>query len=107
MSTLHSPIVEEEVSQKTNLEGLYHLILHDDNDHSYDYVVEMLMEILQFDEEKAYFHTVEVDTKKRTILITTYLEIVEHRQEQIHAYGPDPLMSRSKGSMTCSIEKAF
>jgi len=83
----------------------YKLVLHDDNDHTYDYVIEMLCNVLQISAEKAFLHAVEVDTKKVTVLLTSCLEIVEHRQKQILQYGPDWRLKKSKGSMMATIEK--
>lgn len=33
-----------------------------------------------------------------------FLELAELKQEQIHAFGPDPLIPRCKGSMSAEIE---
>jgi ATP-dependent Clp protease adaptor protein ClpS len=48
----------------------------------------------------------EVDEKGRVIVDTTSLERAELKQEQIHAFGPDPLIERCKGSMSAVIEPA-
>lgn len=104
------PEVEEEVFEgdetSDELERLYHVILLDDNDHTYDYVVEMLMKIFSFSEQKAFQHTVEVDTEGHTRLITCALEEAEKKRDLIHAYGPDPRLPRSLGSMAALVEPA-
>ena len=104
------PEVEEEVREghesEDELARLYHVILLDDNDHTYEYVVEMLCEIFSFTEEKAYEHTVEVDTKGHTRLITCSLEEAEKKRDQVHAYGADWRLERSLGSMAALIEPA-
>jgi ATP-dependent Clp protease adaptor protein ClpS len=46
----------------------------------------------------------EVDRAGRVVVEVTTKERAELKQEQIHAYGPDPLLPRSKGSMTAEIE---
>ena len=48
----------------------------------------------------------EVDEKGRAIVCTTSLERAELKQEQIHAYGPDKLIPRCKGSMTAVLQPA-
>ena len=85
---------------------LYHVVLLDDNDHSYDYVVEMLQKLFAMSESQAYSHAVEVDTTGRTIVITCDLPAAEFARDQIHAYGADWRMERSKGSMSAVIEPA-
>ena len=85
---------------------MHHVILLNDEDHTYEYVVEMLMELFAFGEEKAYDHTVEVDTKGHTRLVTLPLEQAEKKRDQIHEYGPDPRLERSFGAMAALIEPA-
>jgi ATP-dependent Clp protease adaptor protein ClpS len=41
------------------------------------------------------------------IVLTTTMEHAELKQEQIHAFGPDPLSKESAGSMTAIIEPAY
>jgi ATP-dependent Clp protease adaptor protein ClpS len=40
------------------------------------------------------------------IVLTTSKEHAEIKQEQIHAFGPDPRIARCKGSMSAVIEPA-
>ena len=98
------PEVEEDVTDK--LQPLYHVILLNDEDHTYDYVIEMLVKIFGMTESKAYSHAVEVDTAGTTILLTCELEKAELKRDQIHAYGPDHRLPRSTGSMAAIIEPA-
>src|SRR5580693_1136760 len=49
---------------------LYHVVLLDDDEHTYDYVVEMLTQIFCLPAEMAFRHAVEVDTAGRTVVIT-------------------------------------
>jgi ATP-dependent Clp protease adaptor protein ClpS len=98
------PEVDQDATEK--LQPLYHVILLDDDDHSYDYVIEMLVKLFGMTESKAYNHAVEVDTIGTTILLTCELEKAELKRDQIHAYGPDPRMPQSLGSMAAIIEPA-
>jgi len=84
----------------------YNVVLLDDDDHTYEYVIEMLRAVFGFTPERAYLHACEVDASQRTILITTSKEHAELKQEQVHAFGPDPRIPRSAGSMTAIIEPA-
>jgi ATP-dependent Clp protease adaptor protein ClpS len=85
---------------------LYHVVLHDDDKHTYQYVIAMLMELFAKSAERAYLHALEVDTTGRTIVDTTTLERAELKRDQICAYGPDPLIRNSPGSMSATVEPA-
>src|SRR5579885_3151678 len=104
MATVALPEIDDEVIDR--LEPLYNLILLDDDDHTYDYVVEMLVKIFGFTETVAFRHAVEVDTDGRTLLLTCELEEAQRKRDEIHAYGADWRLERSKGSMTAVIEPA-
>jgi len=98
------PEIEDETSDQ--LQPLYHVILLNDDDHTYDYVIEMLTKIFSISESKALSHAVEVDTKGTTILLTCELEKAELKRDQIHSYGPDWRLPRSLGSMAAIVEPA-
>ena len=88
------------------LTPLFHVILLDDNEHTYDYVIEMLQKLFLIGRTKAFRHAVEVDTTGRTIVLTCELPQAEFARDQIHAYGADWRMPESKGSMSATIEPA-
>ncbi len=85
---------------------LWHVILLDDDDHTYEYVIEMLAKLFHHSHQKAYAMACEVDLTGRVIVDTTVLERAEFKQQQIHAYGPDWRLERSAGSMTAVLEQA-
>jgi ATP-dependent Clp protease adaptor protein ClpS len=82
----------------------YHVILWDDDEHSYDYVIRMMGELFGHSYETGYQLAREVDKAGRTICLTTTLEHAELKRDQIHAFGRDQLIRRCKGSMSASIE---
>ena len=88
------------------LAPLYNVVLLDDNDHTYDYVIEMLQKLFAMSVEQAFNHAREVDSAGRTIVITCELAEAEFGRDQIHAYGADWRMPRSKGSMSAIVEPA-
>ena len=98
------PEVEDDTSDQ--LQPLYHVILLNDEDHTYDYVIEMLQKIFGFSESKGFSHAVVVDTKGTTILLTCDLEQAERKRDLIHSYGPDWRLPRSLGSMAAVVEPA-
>lgn len=84
----------------------YHVILLDDNDHTYEYVIEMLMQLFGHSATTAFEMACEVDARGRVIVDTTTQDRAELKRDQIHAYGADWRMPRSKGSMSAKIEPA-
>jgi ATP-dependent Clp protease adaptor protein ClpS len=96
----------EETERET--EGLppYNVVLLDDNDHSYEYVIFMLKTLFGHPPEKGYKMALEVDSTGRVIVATTHLEDAELKRDQIQTFGPDPLIPRCKGSMSATVEPA-
>jgi len=82
----------------------FNVILWNDDDHTYAYVINMLQELFGYPVEKGYQLAEEVDKSGRAILMTTTKEHAELKRDQIHAYGKDGLIAASKGSMWSTIE---
>lgn len=101
-TTFSPPEVEKEKLE--DLTPLYHVVLLDDDYHTYDYVIEMLVKLFAYSEADAYRRAEEVDRTGRTVVITCGLAEAEFARDQIHGYGPDFRMAKSKGSMTAIIE---
>lgn len=85
-------------------EPLFRVVLLDDDDHTYDYVVEMLQKLFFMGHADAFQHAVEVDTCGRTVVMTCERPAAEFARDQIHAYGADWRMPRSQGSMSAILE---
>lgn len=84
----------------------WNVVLLDDDYHSYEYVIRMMQELFNHSKEKAFEIAKKVDTEGRAICLTTHKEHAELKRDQIHAYGRDPLMAESRGSMSAIIEPA-
>jgi ATP-dependent Clp protease adaptor protein ClpS len=97
---------ETEIVEKSQVVPLYRVVLLDDNDHTYDYVIEMLQQIFIFTLDQAYRHAEEVDRCGRTVLITCELAQAEFGRDQIQAFGRDWRLERSRGSMSAVVEPA-
>jgi ATP-dependent Clp protease adaptor protein ClpS len=97
-------VVEEETGAEARLAPRFNVILWDDNDHTYDYVIDMLQRLFAKTLQDAYLHAKDVDSTGRTILLTTSLEHAELKRDQIHSFGSDHRIERCKGSMSASIE---
>ena len=103
-STIARP--REKREQKTKGLPPYNVVLLDDNDHSFEYVIVMLKTLFGHPPEKGYKMAMEVHTTGRVIVATTNLEEAELKRDQIQAFGPDPLILRCKGSMSATVEPA-
>jgi ATP-dependent Clp protease adaptor protein ClpS len=103
-SAVAEPIVEQRTHQKPKHQPRYNVILWDDTDHSFDYVILMMKELFRKPIESGYQIAKEVDTSGRAIVLTTTMEHAELKRDQIHAYGKDEMIARCKGSMSATIE---
>lgn len=101
-STLVVPDITEETTRRR--QPRYNVILIDDDEHSYEYVVRMLGQLFNHSKEKAFLLACEVDRVGRVALLTTTREHAELKQEQIAFFGADPLIAHSKGSMRAVLE---
>lgn len=90
---------------KTKQPSQWNVVLHDDDDHTYGYVMSMLVHLFGVSIPKSYQMATEVDSSGRVICTTTYKERAELKREQILAFGADPAIPRCKGSMTATIEE--
>ena len=104
MRTTDEPETEEKSAEQ--LEKLYHVIILNDDEHTFDYVIEMLQAIFSFSYATALAHTMEADTTGSSIVRTCGLAEAEKKRDQIHAYGPDWRMPNSRGSVAALIEPA-
>ncbi len=84
----------------------YHVILHNDDFHSYEYVIKMIQTLFHKTQEAAIEDAKEVDEKGLVILDTTTLERAELKRDQIHEFGPDKSVKGCKGSMSATLEAA-
>ena len=105
---MSSPTITPKKRDQRKTEGLppYNVVLLNDDDHSYDYVVLMLRNIFGHPPKKGLKMALEVDKNGRVVVATTNLEHAELKRDQIHAFGPDPLIPRCKGSMSAVVEPA-
>ena len=101
--TQPTPQLDQET--ETKLAPMYHVVLLDDQEHTYEYVIELAVKLFKKTAQRAFEHAVEVDKSGRTILETTGLEKAELKRDQIKGYGGDWRLG-SGTSMQSIIEKA-
>ena len=101
-------VVEDDVDAErgSELEKRYHLFLHDSDDHTYEYVIEMLGAVFGYSKEKAFAIASMIDGHGRGIVETADYETVKKHQDQIHGWGPDPRIPHCAGSLSATIEEA-
>lgn len=95
----HKPVVKQP--------GLWHVVLHDDSHHSYEYVMRMVSELFYKDFTAGFKIAQTVDTQGRVVVETCHKERAEFKRDQIHAYGADWRIEACSGSMTATIEPAW
>ena len=101
-----TPDTDIENITRDDLSKLYHVIILNDDDHTFDYVIEMLQAVFGFPYATALAHTMEADATGSSIVLTTNLEEAEQKRDQIHAYGPDWRLPHSRGSVAALVEPA-
>jgi ATP-dependent Clp protease adaptor protein ClpS len=84
----------------------YNVVLINDNDHTYEYVIQLLRTVFAYPEQKGYQLAKCVDENQRAIVFTTHKELAELKREQIHTFGTDHRVASCKGSMSAIIEPA-
>jgi ATP-dependent Clp protease adaptor protein ClpS len=84
----------------------YHVVLLDDNQHTYDYVIDMLQALFAHDQHRALQMAKQVDQTGRAIVCTTHKERAELKCDQILGYGCDFRIASSKNSMHAVIQPA-
>jgi ATP-dependent Clp protease adaptor protein ClpS len=105
---LAEPVVTTRTKRDEKVKKLppYHVILLNDDDHSFEYVILMLQQLFGHPPERGYQMALEVHTRGRVIVDTTSKERAELKRDQIHAFGPDQRIERCQGSMSATIEPA-
>jgi ATP-dependent Clp protease adaptor protein ClpS len=98
--------IQHQNERKVERQPRYHVVLWDDDDHSYDYVIVMMRQLFAHTSEKGFEIAKAVDTYGRAICLTTTREHAELKRDQIHSFGKDILIQRCKGSMSATIEPA-
>jgi len=84
----------------------WNVVLLDDDDHSYDYVIEMMGQLFAHPPERAVQIAKMVDSDGRAVCLTTHKEYAEFKQEQIQGFGADRLIAGCAGAMSAVIEPA-
>lgn len=85
---------------------MWNVVLLDDNDHTYDYVIEMLINLFGHSLQSGFRTARLVDRDGRAVVCTAHREVAELKVEQIQCFGIDPRVSKCRGAMTALLEPA-
>ncbi len=98
--------VEELTSTESSEEPMFHVVLLNDDDHSYGYILEMLGKLFFLSASEAMRHAVEIDTTGRSVVMTCPKPEAEFARDQIQSFGKDRRVPACKGSMSAIVEPA-
>ena len=93
-----------EAEEKVDKLPPWNVVLLDDDQHSYEYVIEMLGRVLRHAPPTALKMAHEVDTRGRVIVFTSHREVAELKREQLVSYGSDPRIASCVGGMSAILE---
>jgi ATP-dependent Clp protease adaptor protein ClpS len=101
-----APRHETEHKTRTRRLPPYHVIILNDEEHTFDYVIELLCKLFGHSTSTSEALTWAIHNTGRAVVYTTHKELAELKREQVIAYGPDPRLSTSTGPLTCYVEPA-
>lgn len=84
----------------------FHVVLLDDNEHTYEYVIDMLRRVFGHPTDTALQLAATIGREGRVIVDTTTFERAEFKRNQIHDFGPDFRIPRCTGAMCAIIKPA-
>jgi ATP-dependent Clp protease adaptor protein ClpS len=92
--------------QQTRRMPPYHVVILNDEEHTFDYVIELLAKLFGHGRSVAEGLAWKIHHQGRGVVYTTHKERAELKREQVIAYGPDPRLTSSTSSLGCYIEPA-
>jgi ATP-dependent Clp protease adaptor protein ClpS len=85
----------------------YHVVLANDDDHSFGFVMGVLRKVLGCAEERAFELTEQAHTTGRAVIWTGPKEVAELKAEQVHTFHEvRERDQKDLGPLTCTIEPA-
>jgi ATP-dependent Clp protease adaptor protein ClpS len=67
----------------------YAVVLFNDDDHTFQYVIETLMKVFGYPQERCFQLTLQIHEQGRGIVWSGTRELAELKRDQIHSAGPD------------------
>lgn len=107
---LHQPLVtvdpETEETSRPRLLPPYHVILENDDYHSFEFVMVVLCKVFGFSTEKAFLHTQEAHNSGQAVVWTGSKEVAELKLDQVRSLHEERDDGRKLGPLSCRIEPA-
>lgn len=97
----------ERTDAETEHAPLFQLILFNDDEHSYPYVMEMLGNLFAIGPQEAFQIAYEVDFIGQAVVKVCPLEEALIGRDQIMCYGPDHRVEHSNGSMVATVQEVM
>lgn len=73
----------------------YAVVLLNDDDHTFEYVIEVLQRVFGYEIEKAFTLTKQVHEEGQAVVWSGSLEVAELKREQVIGFGPDFYASKA------------
>ena len=108
--TIKKPKQKSETNEKTNENAMpkhlpmYRVILWNDEDHTFNYVIHMMNRIFGYDKSYGMIIATGVHSCGKIAVATLPLEVAELRRDQIRSFGPDPNLEECMTSMYATLE---
>lgn len=67
----------------------YAVVLENDDDHTFEYVIELLQRVFGYDLAKAFELTKTVHETGEAVVWSGTMEVAELKRDQVRGYGPD------------------
>ena len=80
---------EQPADAKPKKQPPYAVVVFNDEEHTFDYVIETLMKVFGYPLEKSYSLTLQIHTEGKVIAWSGVREVAELKRDQIRSAGPD------------------
>ncbi|MDR0871506.1 MAG: ATP-dependent Clp protease adaptor ClpS [Planctomycetaceae bacterium] len=97
---------KDKSENKPKEEPVFNVILWNDDDHTFEYVVRMLGELFGYPAERGLQLAWQVHTAGKAIIFSSSLEQAEIKRDKVLAFGADPLMPKCSGPLAATLERA-
>jgi ATP-dependent Clp protease adaptor protein ClpS len=74
---------------RTKVQPPYAVIVENDDDHTFEYVIEALGKVCGYSRQKAFLLAVEIDARGKAVVWSGAREVAELKCEQLRGLGPD------------------
>jgi ATP-dependent Clp protease adaptor protein ClpS len=85
----------------------YDLIIHNDDTHTYEYVIALLHDVFGIPPDAAYRMAKTIDRRGARVVFKGTREEVKRKRDEVTAYGPDPRVPTSTGPLLVEIRASW